>query len=45
MTPGYLTALRQSIRTYAKSAKRPPSTPLIALNTLFAHPEASATEH
>ena len=40
MTPGYLTALRQSIRTCAKSAKRPPGAPLIALNTLFAHPEA-----
>jgi hypothetical protein len=44
MTPAYLTALRQSIRTCAKSAKSaksPPGTPLIALNTLFAHPEPS----
>jgi hypothetical protein len=39
MTPAYLTALRQSIRTRAKSAKSPPATPLIALNALFAHPE------
>jgi hypothetical protein len=39
MTPGYLTALRQSIRTCAKSAKSPQSSPLNALNTLFAHPE------
>jgi hypothetical protein len=42
MTPGYLTALRQSIRACAKSAKSaksPPGIPFIALNALFAHPE------
>ena len=39
MTPGYLTALRESIRTRAKSAKSPQGTPLNALNTPFEHPE------
>jgi hypothetical protein len=42
MTPAYLTPLRQSIRTGAKSAISaisPPGAPLNALNTLFAHPE------
>jgi len=39
MTPGYLTALRQSIRACAKSVKSPQVTPHNALNALFAHPE------
>ena len=42
MTPGYLTALRQSIRTCEKSEKSeisPQGTPLISLNSLFSHPE------
>jgi hypothetical protein len=40
MTPGYLTALRQSIRTREKSeigGKSLQSTPLISLNSLFLH--------
>jgi hypothetical protein len=43
MTPGYLTALRQSIRTREKSErseKSLQSTPLISLNSLFSHPQS-----
>jgi hypothetical protein len=43
MTPGYLTALRQSIRTSEKSErseKSLQSTPLISLKTLFSHPQS-----
>jgi hypothetical protein len=49
MTPGYLTALRHSIRTRVKSGrseKSLQSTPLISLNSLFSHPrsERNGTE-
>ena len=43
MTPGYLTALRHSIRTREKSGrseKSLQSTPLISLNSLFSHPQS-----
>jgi hypothetical protein len=38
MTPGYLTALRQSIRSSEKSEKSPHGT-LNSLNSLFSHPQ------